>query len=92
MKHRPAAAKIIGGIYVIIDPDHCGGRDMFVIAEAAASAGAAVIQLRHKGVSKSIVADEARTVAKICEENDTVFIVNDYPDVAADAGAAGVHV
>ena len=92
MKHRPASAKIVGGIYVIVDPDHCGGRDMFVIAEAAASAGAAVIQLRHKDVSKSIVVAEARTVSKICEENDTVFIVNDYPDIAAEVGADGVHV
>ncbi len=92
MKRRSAAAKFVGGIYVIIDPDHCGGRDIFTVAEATASAGAAVIQLRHKNVSKSIVTAEAKAIEDICRENDTVFIVNDYPDIASEVGADGVHV
>ena len=92
MTIRPAAAKIVGGIYVIIDPDHCGGRDVFAVAEATASAGAAVIQLRHKNAAKSTVSDEARSIVEICRANGTVFIVNDFPDVAAAIGAAGVHV
>ena len=92
MTRRPAAAKIVGGIYVIIDPDHCGGRDIFTIAEATASAGAAIIQLRHKNASKSTITAESNSIAEICRENDTVFIVNDHPDIAADIGADGVHV
>ena len=92
MTLRPAAAKFVGGIYVIIDPNHCGGRDIFAVAEATASAGAAVIQLRHKNASKSIVTSEAQTIAQICRENDSVFIVNDHPDIAAEIGADGVHV
>ncbi len=92
MNPRPAAAKFVGGIYVIIDPDHCGGRDIFTVAEATVSAGAAVIQLRHKNASKSIVTSEAQAIAQICRENETVFIVNDYPDIAAEVGADGVHV
>ena len=92
MSIRPATAKLVGEIYVIVDPDHCGGRDVFSIAEAAATSGAAAIQLRHKDVPKTVVADEARTVAEICRANETVFIVNDYPDVAAEVGADGVHV
>ena len=89
---RPAAQNLVGGIYVIIDPDHCGGQDIFEIADATASAGAAGIQLRHKDVSKSVIADEAQTIVKICREYKTVFIVNDYPDIAAEVGADGVHI
>lgn len=92
MNLRPAAAKFVGGIYVIIDPVHCGGRDIFTVAEATASSGAAVIQLRHKNASKSIITTEAKTIAEICRENDAVFIVNDHPDIAAEVGADGVHV
>ena len=71
--HRPAAAKFVGGIYVIIDPDHCGGRDIFTIAEATASAGAAVIQLRHKNASKATIIAEAESVAEICRRYGAVF-------------------
>ena len=92
MNARPAVSKIVGGIYVIIDPDHCGGRDVFAIAEAIASAGAAAIQLRHKQASKSTVEDEARAIAEICRANGVLFIVNDYPDIAARVNADGVHV
>ena len=92
MVPRPAASKIVGGIYVIVDPDHCGGRDIFTIVEATASAGAAVIQLRHKQAPEAVVIDEARTIAEICRSNDTLFVVNDSPFIAAEVGADGVHV
>ncbi|MXX92807.1 MAG: thiamine phosphate synthase [Chloroflexi bacterium] len=92
MTLRPAASKIVGGIYVIVDPDHCGGRDIFMIAEATASAGAAVIQLRHKQAPEAVITDEATTIAQICRANDTLFIVNDSPFIAAEVGADGVHV
>ncbi len=92
MTPRPTASKIIGGIYVIVDPEHCAGRDIFDIAESTASAGATVIQLRHKQVPEAVVTDEARTIAEICRVNDTLFIVNDFPEIAAEVGADGVHV
>ncbi len=92
MTNRSSAEKLIGGIYVIVDPEHCGGRDIFTIAEATSSAGAAAIQLRHKQAPKTAITDEARTVAEICRANNTVFIVNDHPDIAADVDADGVHV
>ena len=89
---RTAASKVVGGIYVIVDPEHCGGRDIFAIAEATASAGASVIQLRHKQAPEMVVADEARTIAQICRAYGTLFIVNDSPEIAAEVGADGVHV
>lgn len=92
MSPRTATTRIVGGVYVIVDPDHCGGRDIFTIAEATASAGAAVIQLRHKHALEAVVTDEARTIAQICRANDTLFIVNDSPFIAAEVGADGVHV
>ena len=92
MNTRTAVSKIVGGIYVIFDPDHCGGRDIYTVAEATASAGASVIQLRHKNVTDTVLTDEARNIAQICRDNGTVFIVNDSPDIAAKVDADGVHV
>ena len=92
MTTRISASKLIGGVYVIIDPEHCGGRDIFTVAEETAAAGAAAIQLRHKQAPKSVITGEAKTLAQICREYDTVFIVNDDPDIAADVEADGVHV
>ena len=54
--------------------------------------GAAVIQLRHKKASKATITSEAKSIAKICRDNDTIFIVNDHPDIAVEVGADGVHV
>lgn len=92
MNATPAVSKIVGGIYVIVDHDHCGGRDIYTVAEATASAGASVIQLRHKNVTDAVLTDEAHTIAQICRDSDTVFIVNDSPDIAAKVDADGVHV
>ena len=92
MTNRISAEKLIGGIYVIVDPEHCGGRDIFTVVEATSGAGAAAIQLRHKQAPKSVITDEAWTVAEICRANNTVFIVNDHPDIAAEVNAEGVHV
>ena len=92
MNARPAVSKIVGGIYVIVDPDHCGGRDIYTVAEATASAGASIIQLRHKNVTDAVLTDEAHNIAQICRDSGTVFIVNDSPDIAAKVDADGVHV
>ncbi len=86
------ADKMRGGVYVIVDPDHCNGRDIFYIAEAIAAAGASAIQLRRKEAPKSVIEEEARRIANICKENDTLFIVNDHPDIANEVAADGVHV
>lgn len=92
MIRSSTAAKLIGGVYVIVDPDHCGDRDALSVAEATASAGAAAIQLRHKHAPKHVTTEEARAIGKICRDNGTVFIVNDFPDIAAEVDADGVHV
>ena len=84
--------RLIGGIYLIVDPDHCPGGDVERVASAAAANGVAAIQLRHKGAAKKLVADEARKIVEICRQFGTLFFVNDHPDVAAEVGADGVHV
>jgi len=48
--------------------------------------------LREKNLSDSELLDRARAAAQVCRSHDTLFFVNDRPDVARLAQADGVHV
>ncbi len=61
-------------------------------AEAAVKAGVKIIQLRMKHASREDVLREAREMRKVTAGTGTLFIVNDDPSIAAEAGADGVHV
>ena len=61
-------------------------------AEVAVKAGVKIIQLRMKHVSREEILREAREVRRVTQGSDTLFIVNDDPTIAAEAGADGVHV
>jgi thiamine-phosphate pyrophosphorylase len=61
-------------------------------AEAAVKAGAKIIQLRMKHASREEILREAREVRRVTSGTNTIFIVNDDPDIASEVGADGVHV
>jgi thiamine-phosphate pyrophosphorylase len=51
-----------------------------------------VLQLRDKDASSADLLAAARRAAARCAEAGVIFIVNDDPQVARDAGADGVHL
>jgi thiamine-phosphate pyrophosphorylase len=60
---------------------------------AALDAGdIACLQLRLKGASDDDVLRAAEALMPICVAHDVAFLVNDRPDLAARAGADGVHI
>ena len=61
-------------------------------AEAAVKAGVKIIQLRMKKASREAILREAREVRRVTSGTDTLFIVNDDPELAAEVMADGVHV
>ena len=61
-------------------------------AEAAVRAGVRIVQLRMKHASRDEILREAREVRRATAGTDTLFIVNDDPEIAAECGADGVHV
>ena len=61
-------------------------------AEAAVKAGVKIIQLRMKYASREEILREAREVRRVTSGTDTLFIVNDDPEIASEVGADGVHV
>ena len=61
-------------------------------AEAAVEAGVKIIQLRMKHASREDILREARKMRDITKGTDTLFIVNDDPEIAREVEADGVHV
>jgi thiamine-phosphate pyrophosphorylase len=85
-------ASRIRGLYVIIDPDACLGRDPVEVARLALEGGASMLQWRDKRREKGDQLSEARAMRELCIERDALFIVNDHVDLALAVGADGVHL
>lgn len=54
--------------------------------------GVKFVQLRIKDASPQDVAAQAKRAASICTENNCLLVLNDYWDVALDAGIGFVHL
>ena len=79
-------------LYVITESAISKGRGNEEIVREAIKGGAEIIQLREKDWGKDRIKEEAVKLLKICRENNVLFIVNDYVDVAMEIGADGVHL
>lgn len=62
------------------------------LAAAACERGVPLLQLREKTLPDGDLVRLALDIADVTRDTDTLFIVNDRPDIAAAAGADGVHV
>ena len=60
--------------------------------DAALRGGVDIVQLRMKHAGDEEILDAASLVSGACREYDALFILNDRPDLAAVAGADGVHI
>jgi thiamine-phosphate pyrophosphorylase len=80
--------------YPIIDADICRSRALSpgAIAGACFRGGARVLQLRVKSDGSGRFLELAVAVVEEARRFDAAVIVNDRPDIARQAGAAGVHV
>jgi thiamine-phosphate pyrophosphorylase len=76
-------------IYAILDPSLT--RDPVAFARQLADAGVQLIQLRDKRGSSRKIHEQARELMSL-QSSGVRIIINDRPDIAAIAGATGVHV
>src|SRR4051812_40409669 len=60
--------------------------------EGALAGGVDLFQLRDKDATDDELLTAAATARSLCEAAGALFILNDRPDLAAAAGADGVHV
>ena len=60
--------------------------------QAALRGGVDIVQLRMKDTADADIVSAAGRFRRACHEHGALFILNDRPDLVADAGADGVHV
>ncbi len=82
----------ISGLYVIIDPEACLGRDVLQVARQALEGGASMLQWRDKRREKRAQLAEVQALRELCAEHGALLFVNDHADLALAAGADGVHL
>lgn len=76
-------------LMLVTDDRLVQGRDLVALALAAERGGATSVQLRLKEVEPRALVEAARALVAALR---VPVLVNDRPDVAAAAGAAGVHL
>lgn len=80
------------GLYAIVDPAACHGRDPEVVAAAILRGGCAILQLRDKTSADRERLALARRIEARCRRVGVAFVVNDRPDLAVLVGADGLHL
>ncbi len=78
-------------MYVLIT-ESAGKHAWIKTAEMAIEGGADCIQLREKQLPDGELLKRATQMAEVCHRHRVLCIVNDRPDIAALAGADGVHL
>lgn len=78
-------------LYLVCDSKP-GGRELPDVLVAAIAGGVDIVQLRDKHLSDEELTPVASAARALCERLGALFIVNDRPAVAVEAGADGVHV
>jgi thiamine-phosphate pyrophosphorylase len=79
-------------LYFVTDANLCARRGVIETALAAARGGATLVQLRDPDAKGAALVATARALVAALTPLGVPVIINDRPDVAFAAGAAGVHL
>ena len=87
-RERLAGARL----YLVCPPGGAGAGAPAELLRGAIAGGVDIVQLREKDLADDALAGLATATAALCAQLGALFIVNDRPEIARDAGADGVHV
>ncbi len=79
-------------LYLVTSEEYSKGRSSLEIASLAIQGGVDIIQMREKEKSSQELIRLGKELAAVCAKNGVTFIVNDYPSLAEEVGADGVHL
>ncbi|MBE6417221.1 MAG: thiamine phosphate synthase [Akkermansiaceae bacterium] len=79
-------------LYGIVDMGYTKPEQVLPRTLALIEGGVHIIQLRAKGVELPLVKKWAIAMQAMCRAHRAVFVLNDYPEMAAEIGADAVHV
>lgn len=79
-------------LYLVTDRDLMSSETLEDAVAAACAGGVTLVQLREKHASHDEFVSIARSVKEVCDAHGVPLVINDEPLIAAEVGAAGVHV
>ena len=79
-------------LYGIVDMGYTEPEQITTRTHALIDGGVRIIQLRAKGKEQVLVKKWAIEMQHICRERNAIFVLNDYPEMAAEIKADAVHV
>ena len=81
----------LSGLYAIT-PDMADTACLVKMARQVLAGGARLLQYRSKTDDIALRLEQAHALAHLCRRFHVPFIVNDYPDLAVEVDADGVHL
>lgn len=78
--------------YAILDLAYLGSLDPVRVVREMTAGGVDLIQLRGKKASQKELAELAEKISAPIADGNALFILNDYPTLAAEIGCDGVHI
>ncbi len=88
MKNTLASCRLYG----IVDMGYTHPDELEARTTALLAGGVRILQLRAKAYSLQNIAAFARRMQPLCHQAGAIFVLNDYPELAAELGADAVHV
>ncbi len=79
-------------LYCLLDLGYTRPENAETVTAALLAGGADLLQLRAKDKPLDLIAAVARRVIPLCRAAGVPFILNDFPALAAELGADGVHI
>ena len=80
-------------LYVIIDKNTVKNKGPIAgIANKIKASRVDILQYRNKKSEKRIILQEAQALSRLFANNKTIFIINDYVDIAKIIGSDGIHI
>lgn len=80
------------GLYAVTDSRRYAGAQLLETCDDILSAGASLLQYRDKSQDQALRKRQARALRSICDQHQTLLIINDDVELARDTGADGVHL
>lgn len=79
-------------LYGIADLGYIRPEYLPTATEQLLAGGLGILQLRAKGYTPETIRDMGRELLPLCRRHGCLFILNDYPEIAVEIGADGVHL
>lgn len=79
-------------LYAILDLGYVSGENAVATTAALLAGGADLLQLRAKNHDLATIRSVAEKLIPLCRAAGVPFILNDFPALAAELGADGVHI